>query len=341
MDQLPKTAVLLINTGSPDAPTAEALRSYLDEFLSDRRIVELPRWKWWPILHCIILRKRPAKSAARYRGVWTEDGSPLVVNTRRMAEALQKRFADDAAHVTVRWAMRYGNPAVGEVMNELAAAGVERLFVMPMFAQYAPQTSAACLDVVCREMLSRRDMPALRTLHDYHDDPDYIAALKRRIEAFWAEHGRPFDEGGKLLMSFHGVPQKGVDEGDVYEKQCRKTARCLADALGLRDEEWCLAYQSRFGRDAWLKPYALPYVKEMAADGIGRVDVICPGFAADCLETLEEIRDELAEAFSAAYREKYGKAGVCRYIPALNDSVEAVDAYERIVRRELAGWLAA
>ena len=214
-----KIALLLINTGSPDAPTEEAVRRYLAEFLGDRRIVELPRWKWWPILHGIILRTRPKKSAERYRGVWTDEGSPLIVHTRRTAGALEAELG-----IPVYWSMRYGSPSTASVLDRMKADGVGRVLVMPMFAQYASQTTAACLDGVSEYQLSHVDAPAVRTIHDYHDDPAYIDALAAHVRAYWDEHGSPVSTGGRLVMSFHGIPQASSNRGDVYEAQCLRTA---------------------------------------------------------------------------------------------------------------------
>ncbi len=329
---LHETAVVLINTGSPDAPEEEAVRRYLAEFLSDRRVIELPPWKWWPILHGIILRRRPARSAKRYQGVWLPEGSPLIVHTRRTAEGLSRRFPG----VAVRWAMRYGNPSVEEVLSDLVQKGVRRMAVLPLFAQYTPQTTGACFDAVFEALGKCREMPSLRIVRDYAEDPAYIEALKNRIESYWSAHGAPMSVGGRLLLSFHGVPQAGIDRGDTYEASCRKTAALLARALGLSEGDWALSFQSRFGRDEWVKPYTLPWVQEAARSGLRRLDVMCPGFAADCLETIEEIGDELRRAYLGALP---GEApGEFHYIPALNDSDGALGLYEAILRRELAGW---
>ena len=334
MESSKKTALLLINTGSPDQPTESAVRSYLAEFLGDPRIVELPRWKWWPILHGIILRFRPKKSAARYQRVWTEAGSPLIVHTSRTAQKLSERLG-----LPVYWAMRYGHPSVGEVFDAMMKDGVRRVLVMPMFAQYAAQTTAACFDAVARHQLTHRDLPALRTVHDYHDEPAYIAALATHLRRYWDEHGAPMSVGGRLIFSFHGIPQKSTALGDVYEAQCHRTAELLAQALGLEPREWSVTFQSRFGRDEWLQPYTLPTVRALAEAGTHRVDVVCPGFAADCLETIEEIDDELRRVYFAAFRCPEGASGEFHYIPALNESEEAVEAYEVIARRELSGWI--
>jgi protoporphyrin/coproporphyrin ferrochelatase len=331
----PKTAVLLLNTGSPDAPRAPEVRRYLAEFLADRRVIELPRWKWMPILHGIVLRVRPKKSAERYREVWGSDGSPLIANTRRLSAALERALPG----VRVFWAMRYGRPKANEAFETIEKEGIERVLVFPMFAQYAPQTSAACFDAVSLALLKRRTLPSLRIIRDYWREPEYIDALRTHVEHYWAEHGSAPAQGGKLLVSFHGVPAACSAKGDDYEARCRGTAEALAAALGLGRESWEVAFQSRFGRDEWLRPYAVDAVRRMAGEGVPRVDVFCPGFAADCLETLEELGLDLRRTYENAFRPK--KAGGCafHYIPALNDSPEAVGAYAAILRRGLAGWL--
>ncbi len=326
-----RCGVLLVNTGSPDAPEADAVREYLAEFLSDKRVIELPAWKWMPILHGIILRTRPAKSAERYKSVWLEEGSPLIVHCRHVAERLQERLGDRAI---VGIGMRYGRPSVSQAMDCMTKAGIERILVLPMFAQYAAQTSAACMDAVFDYMRASRNLPSVRAVRDYCRAPEYIDALVKHISAFWDEHGRADDAGGRLLLSFHGIPQKSSDLGDPYEEQCRETARTVAARLGLADGDWGMSFQSRFGRDEWLKPYTLPTAKAWAREGLKRLDVACPGFAADCLETIEEIDGELRGAFMSGNPD-----GVFHYIPALNDSPEAVDAYEAVVRRELQGWM--
>lgn len=338
MTQEAKTAVLLLNTGSPDKPTTESVREYLAEFLSDPRVVELPRWKWWPILHGIILRTRPAKSAARYQGVWMDEGAPLVVHTKHTVEKLDRLMNEKHSDVRIYWAMCYGHPSVSDVMVQMQKDGIERLLVMPLFAQYAPQTTASCFDAVAHQLVKCRNIPSLRLTHDYHDHPAYIEALRRRIANYWAENGTPMAVGGKLLMSFHGVPKSCVTEkGDVYEEQCRETARLLAEALLLKEDDWTISFQSRFGREEWLQPYAIDTAKQLGEEALPRLDVVCPGFAADCLETIEEIADELDKIYRAAV--PAGKTGDFRYIPALNDSDSAVSAYAEILEKELAGWI--
>lgn len=330
----PKVAVLLLNTGSPDEPEADAVRAYLAEFLSDPRIIEMPAWKWQPILRGIILRKRPAESAERYRMVWTDEGSPLIVHTKKTAERLQARFSD-APHVKVVWAMRYGHPSVGSVLDQLRREGVDRIVVMPLFAQRASQTSSACFDAVVDQLRAGRIYPELRFVSGYHLDEGYIEALAARLTAHFGKHGRPDKEDGKLMISFHGVPAASSERGDPYERECRETATALAARLGLPDDAWTMVFQSRFGRDEWLRPYAVDETNRLAVERVKRLDVFCPGFAADCLETIEEINDELRRQYLAAAPQ----GSVFHYVPALNASDEAVQCYERIVRRTLGDWL--
>lgn len=338
MTQQAKTAVLLLNTGSPDHPTTRSVREYLSSFLADPRLVELPRWKWWPILHGIILRTRPAKSAARYQKVWLPEGAPLVVYTKHAAEKLDRMMSARHPGVRVYCAMCYGHPNLEEVVTQMHHDRIERLLVMPLFAQYAPQTSASCFDALAHQFEKCRDIPALRMMHDYHDHPAYIEALRRHIESYWAQHGTPMSEGGKLLMSFHGVPKSCTEKkGDVYEQQCRRTAGLLAEALHLDKEDWILSFQSRFGREEWLQPYSVDVADRLGREGLPRLDVICPGFAADCLETIEEIADELGSVYRSAV--PAGQAWLFHYIPALNDSEPAVEAYLAIAEQELAGWI--
>lgn len=326
-----KVAVVLINTGTPEAPTTAAVRQYLAEFLSDTRVIELPKWKWWPILHGIILRFRPAKSAKRYQGVWTPEGSPLIVHTQRLVQKLQQRFCSE--NVQIVWAMRYGNPSVSSILTSLQAQGFERLLILPMFAQYAPQTTASCLDAVYAWAMQSRTSPALRVLKSYHDEASYIDAVAQKVLALWQEKG-PLPSDGQLVISFHGVPQKGVDLGDRYEADCYQTARLLAQRLQLQDHQWKVAFQSRFGKEEWLKPYAIELVQALAHQGVRRIDIVCPGFSMDCLETVEEIEDELRAFFLSARPE-----GEFNYISALNADQQAVDLYEQLIRNELSGWI--
>lgn len=316
-------AVLLVNLGTPEAPTPAALRRYLREFLSDPRVVEIPRLVWWPILYGVILPTRSRRSAAKYASIWTEDGSPLLLWTQRQAAALESDLG-----LPVRYAMRYGEPAVAGVLDRMLADGATRILVLPMYPQYAAATTASVFDAVAQWGLRTRALPELRFVRDYHDDPDYIAALARRVREHWAEHGR----GERLLMSFHGIPARAIALGDPYERQCRRSAELLAAALGLDPARWLLSFQSRLGRAQWLEPYTEPTLRQLARDGVKSVDAICPGFAADNLETLEEIDMENREAFL----ESGGQ--VFRYIPALNDHPAGIGALAALARRHLSGW---
>lgn len=326
--QAPRTAVVLVNLGTPDEPTASALRRYLAEFLSDPRVVEIPRLVWMPILHGIILRIRPSRSAAKYATVWTPEGSPLAVWTRRQSEAVGQLLADRGHQVLVRWAMRYGNPSISSVMDALRAEGVTRVLVLPLYPQYAAATTASVADKVLQWATQARRMPELRFINEYADDPGYIAALAERVQAHWAEHGR----AEKLVLSFHGVPHRSLILGDPYHCQCHKTARLLAAALGLPKDGLLVTFQSRFGKAKWLEPYTEPTLRDLAAKGLKSVDVMCPGFVADCLETLEEISMEAHEAFTEAGGQQF------RYIDCLNARPLWIKALADLTEQHLQGW---
>jgi ferrochelatase len=312
-----RTAILLVNLGTPDAPTAPAVRRYLAEFLGDPRVVELPRLLWLPILYGIILVTRPAKSAAKYAKVWTPEGSPLKVHTERQAKLLRgllgQRGDKDAV---VAWAMRYGQPAVGATLDALRQQGVTRTLILPLYPQYAGSTTTSIYDAV--EAWQRRNPDAMEfvNIQSYPDHAGYIKALASSIRDHWMNQGR----GDKLVMSFHGIPQHSVDRGDPYANECRRTADLLAAELGLAPERWQLTFQSRFGKAAWLQPYTQPTLERMARDGLKSVDLVCPGFVADCLETLEEINMECREAFL----ENGGKE--FNYIPCLNERSDWIAA---------------
>ncbi|HET9821349.1 MAG TPA: ferrochelatase [Burkholderiaceae bacterium] len=327
----PCTAVLLVNLGTPDEPTAPAVRRYLREFLSDPRVVEIPRLLWWPILHGVILNVRPAKSAAKYASIWTEQGSPLAWWTARQTTLLQGYLGERGLpppQLLVRHAMRYGNPSVASVLDELKARNATRILVLPMYPQYAAATTASVNDAVMAWQVRQRRQPELRFVNRYHDDPGYITALARQVEAHWMTHGR----GERLVMSFHGVPERSLLLGDPYHCECHKTARLLAERLGLAPGSWVVTFQSRFGRAKWLEPYTEPTLVELARAGVRRVDVMCPGFTADCLETLEEVSQEARRAFLAAGGQEFG------YIACLNDRHEWIAALAAIVQRHLQGW---
>ncbi len=326
--QAARTGVLLANLGTPDAPTPAALRRYLAEFLSDRRVVEIPALVWKLILHGIILRTRPAKSAAKYATVWTKDGSPLLVWTQRQAALLQGYLGERGAQVIVHPAMRYGQPSIAQGLDALRAQGVDRILVLPAYPQYSGATTASTFDAVAAWGMQARRVPEFRFIQQYHDDPGYIAALAESVRAHWQQAQR----GPMLVMSFHGMPERTLHLGDPYFCHCHKTARLLAEALGLGPDEYQVSFQSRFGKAKWLEPATEPTLKALAARGVKRVDVICPGFAADCLETLEEIAQEGRETFLHAGGEDY------HYIPCLNDSHAGMQALAELALRHLAGW---
>jgi ferrochelatase len=329
----PTTAVLFCNLGTPDAPTPAALRRYLGEFLSDPRVVEIPRLIWWPILHGIILRLRPAKSAKKYASIWMQEGeksgSPLRVWTERQATALHEQLKTSGQNVTVRYAMRYGSPSIAQQLDALQAEGVQRILILPAYPQYSGTTTASVVDAVAQWTSKIRALPELRFVNRYHDDPGYISALAARITRHWQEHGRPDGTTGKLVLSFHGLPERNRTLGDPYYDECQQTARLLAQALQLSEAQYLVTFQSRFGAAKWLQPYTEPTVMALARSGVQRVDVACPGFTSDCIETLEEIDQEVREAFLTSGGQEF------RYIPCLNDRAEWVDALGRIAERHL------
>jgi len=321
-------ALLLVNLGTPDAPTPAALRRYLAQFLSDPRVVEIPRWLWWPVLHGVILRTRPAKSAAKYASIWTPEGSPLALWTERQAGLVGRQLAERGHHVQVRVAMRYGRPAIAEALSALRAEGATRVLVLPLYPQYAAATTGSVTDDVTRWTRTARRVPELRFVHEYHDDSGYIDALAHQVQAHWQAHG----QGERLVLSFHGLPQRSLALGDPYHCHCQKTARLLAARLQLAPERLRVTFQSRFGKAQWLQPYTRPTLQRLASEGVRRVDVMCPGFVADCLETLEEIDQEARAAFLAAGGEVFG------YINCLNVRPDWIAALADIAERHLQGW---
>ncbi len=327
-DQPPLTAVLMIQLGTPAAPTAAAVRPYLAQFLSDPRVIEIPRLLWWPLLHGVILRTRPKASAAKYASIWTDEGSPLAVHSQRQARLLRGYLGEAGQRVEVALAMRYGEPAIPTVLRELRERNLQRLLVLPMYPQYAGSSVGTALDEVMRELAGWRNPPELRTIKHFHDDPGYIAALAARVRAHWQAEGEP----EQLLMSFHGVPERTLHAGDPYHCECLVTARLLAQALGLPAQRWRVSFQSRLGRARWLQPYTEATLRELGAQGCGRLDVICPGFVADCLETLEEIAIEGRHTYEAA-----GGRGFA-YIGCLNDSPAFIHALTALGTRHLQGW---
>jgi ferrochelatase len=324
-----RTAVLLVNLGTPAAPETGAVRRYLAQFLSDPRVVELPRPLWLPILHGIVLRTRPAASAAKYRSIWTPQGSPLAVWTATQAQALAAALRGAGHDVVVRHAMRYGEPAIGTEMDRLMQAGVTRVLMLPLYPQYAAATTGSAVDALSRWATRARHVPALRSAGDYHADPAYIDALAASLHSHWQR--QPPAE--RLLLSFHGLPARSSALGDPYERQCQATARLLRERLQLAPERLLVTVQSRFGKARWIEPYTEPSLRALAAQGVRSVDVMCPGFAADCLETLEEIAQEGRAAFIAAGGQDF------RYVPCLNDSPHWLQALTALALRELAGWI--
>jgi len=323
-----RTAVLLCNLGTPDEPTPAAVRRYLAEFLSDRRVVEVPRLLWLLILHGVILRVRPAKSAKKYASVWTPEGSPLKVWTERQAKLLRGYLGERGHAVTVRHAMRYGGDSIPAVLDELKAQGTTRVLILPLYPQYSATTTASVNDAVHQWALRVRTTPELRFVSHYHDDPGYIAALAKRVTSHWMSHGRP----DKLVLSFHGVPRRTLLLGDPYHCECLKTARLLGESLELGKDDMLVTFQSRLGRAEWLQPYTEPTLVALAKQGVKRVDVICPGFTSDCLETLEEIDQEAREAFLHAGGTEFN------YLPCLNDQHEWIEALSAVAIQHMQGW---
>jgi len=324
------TGILITNLGTPDAPTPSAVRRYLAEFLSDPRIVELPRILWWLILHGVILRIRPKPVSKNYKKVWMDEGSPLLVISRKQQVLLQQAITPHfKGKVVVELAMRYGNPSVKEALHKLKAEGAQRILILPLYPQYSATTTASTFDAIADELKTWRWLPELRMVQHYHDNEAYIEALSKSIKDFRSKKGN----ADKLLFSFHGLPQKNLDKGDPYFCECHKTARLVAEKLGLKEEQWHLAFQSRFGREEWLKPYTDKTLMNWAEQGIKHVQICCPGFSSDCLETLEEIQVENHDYFINAGGEKF------EYIPALNDNPEHIAMMGQIIKQHASDWL--
>lgn len=326
--QAAHTAVLLCNLGTPDAPTTSDVRRYLAEFLGDHRVVEIPRLLWMIILHGIILRVRPAKSAAKYASIWTTEGSPLKVWTAKQAQALQALFQANGQSVTVRYAMRYGSPSMASQLDALKAEGFTRILILPAYPQYSGTTTASVFDAVYQWGLRSRVLPEFRFINHYHDHPAYIHALAERVRNHWAIHGQP----ERLVMSFHGVPERTLHLGDPYHCECYKTARLLGEVLGLSKSQYMVTFQSRFGKAKWLEPYTEPTLIALAQQGVTHVDLICPGFTSDCLETLEEISQEAQEAYMHAGGKTF------HYIPCLNDSATWIQGMHALCQSHMGGW---
>ena len=326
-----KTAVLLINLGTPEAPTAKAVKPYLREFLSDPRVVEIPKLIWWLILNGIILNIRPKKSAAKYASIWLAEGSPLKVHTEKQSILLQGYLAEKSrgTPIVVDYAMRYGNPAIAEVLAKLKAQNCQRILLVPLYPQYAASATATALDAVFSAMQKMRNVPAIRSIKHFHDDAGYIQTTANNIREYWMQHGRP----DKLVMSFHGVPRYTLDKGDPYHCECQKSGRLIAEALGLNKDQYTISFQSRFGKAEWIKPYTTATLQALGKLHTKRVDVVCPGFVSDCLETLEEIAQEGREDFLHAGGGEY------HYIPCLNERPDWIHALSDLVLNNLQGWL--
>jgi ferrochelatase len=328
-DQDDSTGILLVNLGTTEAPTPAAVRRYLAEFLWDPRVIEISRPLWWLILHGVILRLRPSKVAHAYQSVWTEQGSPLLALSRSLTETLQKNIVTSEKHrIEVELGMRYGQPSIEKALSTLRERGMRRLLVMPMYPQYSATTTASVFDEVVRVLQGWRWVPELRMIQNYHDHPLYIKGLADSVRAHWESHG----QAEKLLMSFHGIPRRYFLSGDPYFCECHKTARLLAEELELDESQWQLTFQSRVGREEWLKPYTDKTMEALGREKLSSVDVICPGFSIDCLETLEEINMQNREIFESA------GGGRFSYIPALNDSAAHADLFMSLADTHMQGW---
>jgi len=326
------TGILITNLGTPDEATTAALRRYLAEFLWDPRIVDMPRPIWWLMLHGFILRVRPSRSAASYRTVWTDDGSPLLSISKKQLEALRQSLPQQLSRpgsVVVELGMRYGNPSIPSALEKLRKANAQRILVLPLYPQNSCSTTASTFDAIAATVKKWRWLPEFRFINQYHDDADYIEALASSIRESWSDREQP----EKLLFSFHGTPKRFHTEGDPYFTQCHQTARLVAEKLGLNEDRWQLTFQSIFGREEWLKPYTIEVLRELGAAGVKSVDVVCPGFSADCLETIEEISVENRDAYLEAGGGKF------YYIPALNDRDDHIEALVNLVRKSTVDWL--
>ena len=315
-----KTAVFLVNLGTPQAPTAKALRRYLAEFLWDPRVVEIPRPIWWIILNMFILPLRPRRSAKLYQKIWTPEGSPLLINSQKLAENLQKKLGDKTRVVL---AMRYGQPSIKSALDKMREQGIQHFIVIPLYPQYSAATNGSIFDAIAKQLKKWRHVPELYFLSNYYYLPSYIDAIAGSIENYWQEHGKDH----YLLFSFHGIPKRNVQLGDPYQAECEATVKQVAEKLKLSATQYQLVFQSRFGPAEWLQPYCDETLKKLPSQGIKKVAVICPGFAVDCLETLEEIAEQNQELFLQAGGESY------HYIPALNDSVEHIDVFFHLIEK--------
>jgi ferrochelatase len=324
-----KVGILITNLGTPDAPKKSELKKYLREFLSDPRVVELPRLLWWMILNIVILNIRPRRSAKAYSTVWTERGSPLMFHTQDQADALRKKLLNKYSDNTVvEFAMRYGSPSVDSVIDKMLKKGVTKLLVLPLYPQYCASTTASTFDAVAASLAKKRLIPELRFINHYHDFPNYIQAVADKIRQHWEINGR----AEKLIFTYHGIPKRYLLNGDPYHCECYKTSRLLAENLGLNEDEYLVSFQSRFGREEWLQPYTDKSLIGLAKQGVKSVQLVCPGFSSDCLETIEEIGVENRDYFIEAGGERY------EYIPALNAESSHIEMMEKLVEQHLYGW---
>lgn len=327
--QSDKIGVLITNLGTPDAPTKSALKRYLREFLSDPRVVEFPRALWWLVLNGIILNVRPKRSAHAYKSVWTDAGSPLAVHTREQADAIKATLsASWGDKLEVAWGMRYGNPSIDSALEELLEKGVRKLLILPMYPQYSGSTTGSTFDAIAQNFTQRRWLPEFRFVNAYHNHPDYISALATTVQHHWDKNGKP----DLMVFSYHGIPLRYLHNGDPYHCQCHATSRLLAETLGLDNEQYITSFQSRFGREPWLQPYTDETLKALPSKGVKYIQVLCPGFSSDCLETIEEVGMENRDYFLEAGGEKYD------YIPALNAQACHIDALTNIIQEQLHGW---
>ncbi len=320
------TGVLITNLGTPEAPTAKALRPYLSQFLSDPRVIERSKWLWWPILHGIVLRVRPATSAKLYKRLWVSEGSPLMINTRNQAEKLKAQFDERLpGKVRVKFGMRYGSPAIEDALAEFQSEGISQVVIVPLYPQYCASTVGSTFDAVSQALTACRWVPQVKFIHSYFERPDYILALKASVESHIKEHGKP----DKLLLSYHGMPQQYIDSGDPYYLHCLKTSALLAESLGLSEQDYITCFQSRFGRAKWLTPATDKTLVSLAQAGVHHVAVLCPGFSSDCLETIDEIGEENKEEFMEAGGKTY------HYIPALNDNDDHISMLYQLIESNI------
>ena len=321
--------VLLVNLGTPDEPTAKSIRRYLREFLSDPRVIEIPSWIWQIILRIFILTRRPQALAPRYEEIWLDQGSPLLVYSQAQALGVHQHLSDAGVPAHVELGMRYGNPSIPDAMDALRKKGCERILVVPMYPQYAASTTATAVDAVAAHAGKLRNQPEMRFVKRYYDEPGYIDALARQVTDYWALHGKP----QRLLLSFHGLPRRTIQQGDPYHRDCMETVLLLKRRLGVDASRVHVSFQSRFGAEKWLEPYTEPLLREWARQGITRVDVMCPGFLADCLETREEIQMQCRDAFLGEGGQQF------RYISCLNDDPIWISSLAALVRKHLGGWI--